>query len=126
MFKLNVKALSYNRYYRILKGRYIISKVGREYRETIQEQMKNIGPGNGFFEYPTKGPLSLGFVFNFKDRKKRDLDNLLKGIIDTLKGILYVDDSQIEELRATKHVTNEESIEITMIPIPVMLSVKMN
>jgi len=46
------------------------------------------------------GPLVVTIDVHPPDRRRRDLDNLFKGILDALeKGGAYHDDSQIEDLR---------------------------
>ena len=37
-----------------------------------------------------------------------DLDNILKPILDAMKGLIYVDDEQITDLHYHKRVLNEE------------------
>ncbi len=45
------------------------------------------------------GPVELEVVCCFGDRRRRDLDNVLKAVSDAMNGIAYDDDSQI--VRAT-------------------------
>ena len=40
----------------------------------------------------------------FKDKRKRDIDNYNKAILDSMTKIIYEDDSQIEELNVKKLV----------------------
>jgi Holliday junction resolvase RusA-like endonuclease len=40
----------------------------------------------------------------FKDKRKRDVDNHLKSLLDSLEGIMFVDDSQIYEIIARKTI----------------------
>lgn len=49
-------------------------------------------------------PLSVIIEFTFPDKRKRDLDNFNKIILDVCSGIVWVDDSQIEELILRKTV----------------------
>lgn len=49
-----------------------------------------------------KGDLLVRLDFRRKDKRRVDLDNLCKGVTDSLQGIVFVDDSQIVELHATK------------------------
>lgn len=47
--------------------------------------------------------LALHIVAFPPDRRKRDLDNLPKGVLDTLtKAETWIDDSQIDDLRITR------------------------
>ena len=50
------------------------------------------------------GKVSVEIIFQFKDRRKRDIDNHLKTILDAIKGHLFEDDSEIYEIRATKQI----------------------
>ena len=49
------------------------------------------------------GPLSLHIHFYFGSKRKRDLDNQSKLILDALTGIVYEDDSLIDELHLYRH-----------------------
>ncbi len=92
--------------------------MGREFREKVQSQLTNINP----VDYPVK----LSIIFKFKDRRKRDLDNLTKAIVDAMKGYLYQDDSQIEELHTYRFLgCGEDSIEIAMKKIPLIIKLKL-
>jgi Holliday junction resolvase RusA-like endonuclease len=66
------------------------------------------------------GPLDVNVQFTFaapKSLKRRshtvrpDLDNLIKGL-DALNGLVWVDDSQIQTIRATKHYGDRGMIRI--------------
>jgi len=53
----------------------------------------------------TRGVQSLGtarltvlLIANPPDRRRRDLDNLAKAVLDGMNGVLYDDDSQIDNL----------------------------
>lgn len=55
---------------------------------------------------PRKGPIRAQIDLYVPDNRKRDLDNI-KGLIDAMTGILWVDDSQIVDLHITKTVDRE-------------------
>lgn len=42
------------------------------------------------------------------DKRKRDLDNCLKSISDALNGLLYDDDSQLDEIYAARFLDKEK------------------
>lgn len=46
---------------------------------------------------PVEGPIGLAVEFYCQTRRRTDGDNLLKLITDAMNGLVYVDDSQIEE-----------------------------
>jgi Holliday junction resolvase RusA-like endonuclease len=112
-YELNLKGVSYNTYYRIMRNRYVISKDGLKFREDIKNAMNNY---NDKICYDC--PIKLYIEFHFDDNRKRDLDNVLKSILDSLKDILYTDDSKIVELHTRKFLgcsQNKINIEISKI-----------
>lgn len=89
---------SVNRYWRrSARGgisRTHISDEGRKYREKASLLVRAAGE-------PTRlqGALSLTALVHPPDRRRRDLDNVLKALLDALQhGGVYEDDSQIAEL----------------------------
>lgn len=83
---------SVNRYYRTFRGRMIISKEGREYRQKIQSLVTA--------QATFTGPVAVEIKANRPDNRKRDLDNVLKASIDALTHCkIWIDDSQIVDLR---------------------------
>ena len=64
---------------------------------------------------PLANSLKVSMRLYFKDKRKRDIDNYNKAILDSMTGIVYEDDSQIEELNVKKLVGcgfNKVEIEI--------------
>lgn len=63
-------------------------------------------------------PVTLELVFkrSFKTHSKRfgDADNLAKGIMDAMNGVIYKDDSQVETLTVRKISSRDVGIEITI------------
>lgn len=47
---------------------------------------------------PVAGPVSVTATFYVADRRRRDLDNLVKTVLDGLNGIAWADDSQVVAL----------------------------
>lgn len=81
---------SVNHYWRMWHGRMVISKEGREYRETVAAILWAKGVT------PMTGPLAVSIEAFPPDRRRRDLDNLLKALGDSLQhGGAFLDDSQI-------------------------------
>ena len=86
---------SVNRYWRTYQGRMLISEEGRAYRLRVEAQVfvqrarKNL-----------KGALKVEIEAWRPDKRKRDLDNLLKATLDAMSHAgVYADDSQITDLR---------------------------
>ena len=50
------------------------------------------------------GKIKLTLILYFKDKRKRDLDNYNKVLIDCLKNELFEDDDQIYQLYMEKHI----------------------
>ena len=86
---------SVNTYWRNFDGRMIISARGREYRETVGDQMTLQKMVKHF-----RGQLKVEIEAFRPDKRRRDLDNLLKATLDGLAHAgVYEDDSQIVDLR---------------------------
>lgn len=86
---------SVNHYWRTWQGRMLISREGRAYREEVCALLA----GGGFRKLPPGVRIGLCMDAFPPDRRRRDLDNLQKGVLDALGHAgLYADDSQIDLL----------------------------
>lgn len=83
-----------NTYWRnIGKGRTIISRAGRIYRVDVQAAVLLAGRPR------VSGRLRLGVLLTMPDNRRRDIDNVLKALLDALGHAgVYADDSQIDRL----------------------------
>ena len=89
---------SNNTYYRRINNKVLISAAGRKYRKAVLEHCMRFGV-KPFGEEK----ISIVIVAYFPDRRRRDLDNLLKAPLDAMmKAGVYEDDSQIEFLSIKK------------------------
>lgn len=86
---------SVNRYWRTFQGRMIISAEGRTYRKDVADQVL-IQRGAKHYE----GKLRVVIEAWRPDNRKRDLDNLLKAVLDSLTHAgVWADDGLIVDLR---------------------------
>lgn len=84
---------SANRYWRVWRGRAVTSDEARAYKLTIAHLFKAT---------PLEGLLSVDLAV-CRPRRSGDLDNRIKVTLDALRGIAFVDDSQIVAIHATRH-----------------------
>lgn len=86
---------SVNTYWRMFQNRMIISAKGREYRKAVADQVM-IQRGAKHYA----GQLRVVIEAWRPDRRKRDLDNLLKAVLDSLTHAgVWCDDGLIVDLR---------------------------
>jgi crossover junction endodeoxyribonuclease RusA len=88
---------SVNHYWRMFKHRMIISKAGREYRKEVRSTY-GVLSGQAFKEHDRLDVVIEAYP---PDRRRRDLDNVLKAILDGMGyqgACIYPDDSQIDRL----------------------------
>ena len=83
-----------NHYYRMVNGRMLLSKKGREYKKTgvlmlLEQKAKR----------PLEGRIEVRIDAYPPDKRVRDIDNLVKPIFDTLQEYGMFNDSQIDDLR---------------------------
>ena len=102
-FELNLTLpypVSVNQYYRaIVRGRIccsILSKKGREFKERVANLVSDTE------KQPTDKPVMVIIKIYPPTRRKFDVDNMLKSLLDSLIGIAYVDDEQIRCLAVSK------------------------
>jgi crossover junction endodeoxyribonuclease RusA len=97
---------SVNAYYRSpnkgpLAGRTLISEAGRAYRTAVHEIVSE-----GRLAASYAGPVAVEIEAHMPDKRRRDLDNLLKGLLDSLTHAgVWLDDSQVVDLRIRKAPT---------------------
>jgi Holliday junction resolvase RusA-like endonuclease len=87
------------------RGGYVhgyMSPAGRALKEDYQWQARG-----QFHGKPLEGPLALTVTLYFGTRRKADIDNFNKLWADALTGIVWGDDSQIEDLRLLKRYDKE-------------------
>ena len=86
---------SINHYWRHARGRHFISAEGKKFRARVVAHCLERGIK------PLDGDLEIDIYLVPPDRRRRDLDNSLKVLLDALQhGGCYKDDCQIKSLRA--------------------------
>ena len=105
---------SVNRYWRNVKGRTITSADGRRYREEV---MWKAGAAHGKFTTP----VSVEIMAWYPDKRRRDIDNVLKAPLDALTHAgVWSDDSLIKSLSIRKagYSQREPRLEIEIKELP--------
>lgn len=84
-----------NHYWRNVGGKVLISAQGRQYREAVAEiALVDLWP-----QFPTER-VKVTIEAWMPDRRRRDLDNILKSLLDSLTYAgVWDDDSQVDDLR---------------------------
>lgn len=89
---------SVNHYYRRVGPRTLISREGRIFRQKVCALLAAAGVR------PIEGALHVAITAHPPDRRRRDLDNLQKSLLDALQhGGAYHDDSAIDRLEIERH-----------------------
>ena len=84
---------SINHYYRRVGPRTLISREGRAYRGHVASALAGLGLE------PFDGPLEVQLDVYPPDKRRRDVDNVQKALLDSLQQAgVYRDDSQIKRL----------------------------
>lgn len=104
--QIETKPISVNQMYR---GRRFMSKAGKSVKQAITWELKSQWHDDVITE-----PVALNVLFYMKN-KRIDIDNQLKGLLDCMTGIIYKDDSLIEELHVYKLIDKEEPRTIVQI-----------
>jgi crossover junction endodeoxyribonuclease RusA len=81
----------------LYQGRRFLTKEGKANKEALAWESKLQWP----LKMPLKGPIRLSVRFYWPNKRRHDVDNI-KALLDSLSGIVYEDDSQINDLRVQK------------------------
>ena len=86
---------SINSYYRTFRGRMLISAKGREYRKVVGAELDGVGM--------VAGRVAVSILVYPPDRRRRDLDNVQKALLDSIEhaGVIE-DDSMIDDLHTIR------------------------
>ena len=85
-----------------LAGRHLISEAGRRYREAVAQ----LAVTERWSKHAADQRLAVHIEAWMPDRRRRDLDNLLKAALDSLTyAQVFADDSQIDRLSIERHPT---------------------
>lgn len=88
---------SVNSMYRTFRGRMLISKKGREWIKVAVHEAQ--AQANGWF---VNGPCSIAIRAFVPDHRRRDIDNLSKGLFDSITHAgIWKDDCQVKDMRIT-------------------------
>lgn len=85
---------SSNRYWRNFRGRMVVSEEARNYKESVGLIANVAGL------QPVDGEVCVTLHIR-RPAKRRDLDNHVKVLLDSLQGHAYTNDGQIRELHIT-------------------------
>lgn len=79
-----------------------MSKQGKDLKEEYQWQIKSSFKGK-----PTSKEVDVVINLYFGVKRKHDVDNYNKLILDACSGLIWEDDSQIQSLLVVKHYDKE-------------------
>lgn len=105
---------SINHYWRHTKNGHYISEEGKNYRQLVFFHcLKHKG------KFTKDDRLSVHIQAHPPDRRKRDLDNVLKSLLDALQHAgIYNDDCQIDRLSISRKIPLNGKVGITIEAIP--------
>lgn len=87
---------SVNTYWRNYRGRMVLSARGRNYKKKVYE---DLSMERKWLEAPLTGRLRVVVDIYVPDKRRRDIDNCAKALLDAIGDAqIYKDDSQIDEL----------------------------
>ena len=69
---------------------------------------------------PFLGAVMVELTFALPDRRRRDLDNLSKGVLDAMRQIVYHDDTQIVDLLLHKRYGKQPGVVIVVEAVTVV------
>jgi len=104
---ISTEPVSLNLMYR---GRRFLTKRGKDTKQSMELEFMSQYKGD-----IQEGEVCLNVMFYFKDNRKRDIDSHLKALLDSMSGIVYEDDSQVNELHVFKEIDKDNPRTIVQI-----------
>lgn len=96
---LLTKPIPVNQKYFVVRGRMLLSTKYRDAKEAMQWEVKS-----QWKREPLQDDVTLNIMFYYGDNRKRDIDAYLKILLDSMSGIVYEDDSLINEMHCFKEI----------------------
>ncbi len=93
---------SANAYWRVWQNRVLLSAAARSYKAAVKFRCMQ----NHDLPKPFEGPVVVSMVV-YRARKAGDLDNFQKCLLDSIRGVAYLDDSQVVEIYARREDDKE-------------------
>jgi len=100
---LSGSPLSTQHIYRNGSGRTYMTKKAKEAKQAYQWEAKA-----QWHHPPVDGDVIVNIILYFPDNRRRDWDNWHKLTMDALEGIVYHDDSQIQEAHVIKQIDKDK------------------
>ena len=96
-FSIDFLPVSVNSSYRAFKSRVYKSQRLKDFQKKMDEMFDT-------FENVEilQGKLSIDVTFEMKGIRKRDIDNMMKSLLDSLEGKVFENDNQIYEMNVKK------------------------
>jgi Holliday junction resolvase RusA-like endonuclease len=102
---------STNNLYATVRGRRVLTREGRQYKERAAA----LAVAHGM--KPVDGEVSVTLRL-YRPRRAGDIDNSLKSVFDSLKGVAWRDDSQVKRIEAERFEDKANPrVEIVVEPI---------
>jgi crossover junction endodeoxyribonuclease RusA len=112
MIKMEVDIIppSVNHAYRHTRFGIFMTSKGKKFKKAMQDKIMRMKMKDKSIPY--KGKVKVDIQICFGDKRKRDLDNSNKLILDSLQKGLFVDDCQIDDLHIRRLLGKEKLIKI--------------
>jgi Holliday junction resolvase RusA-like endonuclease len=98
------------RYVRRRDGQLALTRAAREYDIWVYEALGRSRP-----RVPERTPVSIAIELVVDHRRRRDLDNVLKQLLDSLARALDFDDAWIDRIVAEKRIVQGEEPHVTVV-----------
>lgn len=86
-----------------------MTEEGKAYKSEIAWRAKEL-----WKDEPYSGKMRMALFISWKDERRRDVDNFLKLTKDALEGIVFVNDSQVEEIFIKRQRIGRERVLIKL------------
>jgi crossover junction endodeoxyribonuclease RusA len=101
----------------VCKGRPRMLRSGIPYTDAkTREAEKSVGwayrEAAGAHGKPLQDQVQIGMLFCLGTRRRKDLDNMIKLVMDALNGLAWNDDSQVVSIVATKRFEKPARTEV--------------
>ncbi|RYG68533.1 RusA family crossover junction endodeoxyribonuclease [bacterium] len=87
-----------NFYMLLLRRPVSLNAANQKYKSALKDEASKVAQGSELLA----GRLYARIIWFHKDPTTQDVDNIVKPILDSLKGVVFEDDSQIGECRVMK------------------------